>query len=62
MECERCKNADAKAIIRGKDVCRKCYHKLKMDNKERFNSGIDIPTDFSLLKGEENEDEDTEEM
>jgi len=40
----------AKAIIRGKDVCTKCFEVFKKDNMIRISNKIDIPNKLVITQ------------
>jgi len=48
-KCKRCKIYKAEGLIRGKEVCNKCFDILNKDNYKRMGLKIDIPTNLKLL-------------
>jgi len=48
-KCEMCKRIKATSLIRGKQVCAKCFDTLNRDNYKRMDLGILIPTNFQLI-------------
>jgi len=59
-KCARCKEPitskreERAAIIRVKEVCKRCFYVLKRDNLKRFRKGMSISKSFKLLPEPEN--------
>jgi len=48
-KCEMCHKVKATGLIRGRQVCAKCFDILNRDNYKRVEVGKPIPSKFDLI-------------
>ena len=48
-KCDMCHKVKANSIIRGKQVCPKCFDVLNRDNYKRMDLGMAIPRDLQVI-------------
>ena len=48
-KCDMCHKTKANCIIRGKQVCPRCFDEINRDNYKRIEQGLTIPRNFEML-------------